>query len=126
MINPAVLRLRYPAFASVRDSIISYWLTDAERIVTADWDEAERDPATMALAAHNMAMAGALQVEAGQIPAGVTSFRSGSFSVTVSDAQASATGYEATIYGREFAAMLRRNCGGPVLVGVYAPLGMLA
>lgn len=118
-------RLRYPAFVAVPDQTVQYWLTDAERIVTTGWIEADYDVAIMAHAAHEMALAG---LEGGSgggggTMEGVTSFRSASMSVTFSDAHAarlSAGGWEATRYGREFLIYLRRNRGGPV-VAVAAP-----
>jgi hypothetical protein len=116
----ATLRLRYPAFAAVADETIAYWLTDAARVVTADWG-VDEEPGLLALAAHSMAINGALAGAGGvSLPAGVTSFRSGSFSATVSDAVIAAQakgGYASTVYGQEFAVMLRRNVGGPQLVG---------
>jgi hypothetical protein len=123
MIDPATLRLRYPAFAAVSDATIQYWLTDAERIVTAEWGDDE-EPASFALAAHHMAtnrVAGLVQDASAMIPAGVTSFRSAAFSADVSVAAANRTilgGYSSTSYGIEFAAMQRRNFGGPRLVGL--------
>lgn len=120
-IDAATLRIRYPAFAAVPDDAIAYWLTDAARIVTDDWGE-DQEPGTLALAAHSMATTpGGLASGNSQIPAGVTSFRSGSTSVTFSDAAAAQSaqgGYGSTIYGKEFAVMLRRNVGGPRLVGI--------
>jgi hypothetical protein len=122
----ATLRLRYPAFATVADETIAYWLTDAARIVTADW-AVDEEPGLLALAAHSMAINGALASgDAGEAALakvkgmGVTSFRSASFSATVSDAVIAAQakgGYASTVYGQEFAVMLRRNVGGPRLVG---------
>jgi hypothetical protein len=128
-IDPATLRLRYPAFADVPDETINYWLDDAARIVTPAWG-ADQEPGTLALAAHNMSLNGVLAVASGSsssIPAGVTSFKSASVSLTFSDAaaaQAAEGGYGSTSYGREFQVMLRRNAGGAFLVGyVEAPAG---
>jgi hypothetical protein len=119
--DPATLKTRYPAFAAVPDATVTYWLEDAARIVTPAWGTDE-EPAQLALAAHNMAVEG-LGAAGGvvNLPAGVTSFRSGGFSATFSDAAAAASaqgGYGSTRYGREFQVMLRRNVGGPFLAGV--------
>lgn len=125
--DAATLKLRYPAFADVADATLEYWITDAERIVTDAWFEADREPATLTLAAHNAALAGVLPKEgAAALPTGVTSFRSGTFSATISDTAVSAQiagGYASTKYGQEFEAMLRRNRGGPRLIGgaEYSP-----
>lgn len=115
--TPADLIIRYPALASIPEETRQYWLTDAERIVTVHWPESEYTPALMALAAHNLTLAGA----GGQssLPAGVTRFRSGAMDVSLSEAAVSAKakgGYGATGYGQEFEAMLRRVVGGPRLV----------
>ena len=119
--TPATLRIRYPAFASVADETVQYWLTDAERVVTTEWAEADYAPALMALAAHNMTITpGILIGSDASVPAGVTRFKSGSFEVSMSDAAANLAasgGYRATIYGQEFLAIQRRNFAGPFLVG---------
>jgi hypothetical protein len=120
VIDATTLKLRYPALAAVDDTVIDYWLTDAARIVTAAWGE-DQEPATLALAAHTMSVTpGVLSSGSSSIPAGVTRFRSGSVDVSFSDtaaAQSATGGYAATIYGKEFAIMLRRFAGGPRLVG---------
>ena len=112
--TPAALKARYPAFAAVLDATVQYWLTDAERFVDQTWREGDYAVALMACAAHHMAMGniGA----AGAIPAGVTNFKSGTFSATLSDKAASATGFDATVYGREYRALQRRNFGGPRII----------
>ena len=119
--DPVTLKLRYPAFASIADEVLAYWITDTQRIVTDAWFAADREPATLALAAHNCIMAGAGSKAGGAgIPAGVTRFKSASFEVQVSDAAVTAEvkgGYDATVYGQEFAVMLRRNRGGARLIG---------
>lgn len=116
------LKQRYPAFAAVADATVEYWLTDARLIVTSDWIENDRANAEMALAAHNMARQGlgSGSIGGGGDMAGVTSFRSASFSVQFDSAtvKAAATGgYGSTIYGQDFAVYLRRNRGGPFLAG---------
>ncbi|RYD24765.1 MAG: DUF4054 domain-containing protein [Lysobacteraceae bacterium] len=126
MIDPATLRLRYAAFENVTDDRIQYWLTDAGRIVTADWGE-DYEPATLALAAYHMSanrIPGMTLDASEQLPAGVTAFRSASMNVSVSDAAANRAvigGYSSNVYGLEFLSMLRRNRGGPRLVGYVEP-----
>ncbi|MFS0771041.1 DUF4054 domain-containing protein [Sphingomonas sp. 1P08PE] len=125
--TPADLKARYSAFVAVADNTIGYWLTDALRIVTPAWGE-DAIPGQIALAAHNMALdgvTGIAKTAADQLPAGVTRFRSASLDVAVSEAAANRSitgGYSATLYGREFAVMLHRNSGGPLLVG-YVEFG---
>jgi hypothetical protein len=114
----AHLLMRYPAFAAVPASTIAYWLTDAERSVDTSWGEGDYAAALMALAAHNMALAG-LGTQAAaltDVPAGITSMRSGSLSLsfTTEAANARMTGdLTGTQYGQEYAVLLRRNRGGP-------------
>lgn len=117
------LKIRYPAFAAVDDAVVEYWLTDARLTVTDAWIEDDRARAEMALAAHNMALNGygSAGGAVGDLAAmGVESFRSASMSVSFnSDAisRTSAGGYASTRYGKEFLTYLRRNVGGPRLVG---------
>ena len=112
------LQIRYTPFAAVADATVDYWITDAQRFVTTDWTETDYAPALMALAAHNMTLAGlgtSAAATAG-IPAGVKSFKSGQFSAefTEQQANASASGsLESTRYGQEYLALLRRNRAGP-------------
>lgn len=110
----ADLKARYPAFAAVSDATIDVWLEDAQRTVKPTWLEDDYRPGIMSLAAHNMAEQSV--ITGGQSLAGVTSFKSSQFSITLSDQAASATGYAATIYGREFRILLARNVGGMRLV----------
>lgn len=119
--------MRYPAFASVSISTIAYWLTDAEVTVTDSWITADISPARMALAAHNMAMLGLDRPTNDAVGSlaqmGVTGFRSASMSVNL-DAEtirnANSGGYSSTKYGQQFLPYLRRNVGGPRLVGCHA------
>ena len=126
MIDPATLRLRYAAFENVTDERIQYWLTDAGRIVTEDWGD-DYEPATLALAAYHMSanrVPGMTLDASEQLPAGVTRFRSASMDVGLSDAAANRAvlgGYSSNVYGQEFLPMLRRNRGGPRLVGYVEP-----
>ena len=105
----ATLKARYPAFQTVSDVTVTTWLAEAATDC-ATFPESTRARAEMALAAHNMASIG---IVTGAIPAGVTSFRSGTFSATVSDATASLTGFSSTVYGREFLTYRRSAFAGP-------------
>lgn len=109
--TPANLKARYPAFASVADATVTYWLDEAAEDC-ANWADALRARGEMALAAHRMAEQG---IVTGAVPAGVTAFKSGTFSASVSDGVAARTGYDATIYGREFKQLARNLFGGPRL-----------
>lgn len=117
-------RIRFPAFAAVPASTVQYWLTDAGLTVTNSWIEADYQPALLTLAAHNMAMQGLDRPSGDTVGSlaqmGVTGFKSASMSVNF-DAdtvqRANSGGYSATKYGQQFAVYLRRNVGGPRLVG---------
>ena len=110
-------RTKYPVFAAVADETVQAWIDEGDT-ETSQWSDADRARAVMLYAAHRMAEGGALS--GGVALAGVTSFRSGAFSAQVSDAAANRTGFEATVYGREFRALLRRNFAG-VMTAWNAP-----
>lgn len=108
----AIFRLRYPAFVAVSDGLISYRLYEALSIVGDNWPAAGAITARTAWAAHKLAEAGVLF---SAVPQGLTSFKSGTFSATVSDSLASLTGLDATAYGREFVAMRHAAFAGPIM-----------
>jgi hypothetical protein len=117
---PGHLVARYPAFAAVPTATIQFWLTDAERSVDTSWSEGDYAAALMALAAHNMALAGIGTGAVGlaSVPAGVTRMRSGSLDLSLTEAAANALitgGFAATRYGQEYQMLLRRNRGGPIV-----------
>ncbi len=103
------LKVRYPAFVDLDDAPITYWLAEAAEDC-ALFPETTRARAEMAWTAHRLAEQG---LGAGAVPQGVTSFKSGTFSATVSDAVAGLTGFDATVYGREFVALRRAAFAGP-------------
>jgi hypothetical protein len=106
----AAFRIRYPEFATTPDATIQYWLTDAGRYVDESWIEGDYGPAKIAYAAHNIAMG-----STDAIPQGVSRFKSGAVDIGLTDAQASATGFAATRYGRDFKALMRRSFAGPTI-----------
>jgi len=112
-------RTRYPSFTGASDATVQYWMTDAERYVTTAWAEEDYAPAIMAYAAHQLALSGLDGAGGGaQRAGGMTSFRSGSLSVSFSDKAAAAWAsgsWDASRYGAEFRAMLRRNRAGPIV-----------
>lgn len=119
-------RIRFPAFSAVSAETILYWITDAETIVTDSWAAADIEPAKLTLAAHNLALSGAGST-GGAVSSlaamGVTDFKSASMSVSF-DAEtvrrSGNGGYSSTRYGVQFLTYLRRNVGGPRLVGYCA------
>lgn len=117
--TPATFKIRYPAFVDTDDATIQYWLTDAERIVGApadsEWATSAAPIAVMLYAAHELTKQGLPGTGGASEPAGITSLRSGALTIAFSDdaAKASLSGwYDSTSYGREFAAMLKRQRGG--------------
>ena len=109
----ADFRTRYPAFAAVADASVQYWLTEGFAEVSA-WADSDQPRGAMAYAAHRLTEQGV----GGATPQGVTAFKSGTFSASVSDTQANRTGFNATVYGRDFLDLARRNFGGPRLAWV--------
>ena len=118
-------RLRYPAFNAVSDQIIVYWMNDADRLGIGTWDDLDQSPARMLYAAHNIVVSGALGASSGDaIPAGVTRFKSGNMDVAISEQAANASfngGYGSTSYGQQLQVLIRRNTGGPRLMGYVEP-----
>lgn len=108
----AIFRLRYPAFAAVSDGLISYRLYEGLTAVSDGWPTDTLLTARTAWAAHKLAESGVIS---GAVPQGLTSFKSGTFSATVSDKLAGLTGFDGTIYGREFLTMRRAAFSGPFL-----------
>lgn len=104
-------RARYSSFAAVADATVQIWLDEAQT-ETATWSDATRTRGVMLYAAHRLAEQG---LGKGAIPAGVTSFKSGTFSASMSESIAGRTGFDATVYGREYLALARRQFAGPRL-----------
>jgi hypothetical protein len=107
----ATFRMRYPAFAAVPDATVTLWL-DEGTLETASWSDGLQGRGTMLYAAHKLAESGQGK---GAIASGITSFKSGTFSASLSDAAAARTGLSATIYGREYLDLVRRQFTGPRL-----------
>lgn len=127
--TPADLKARYPAFADVADATVQVYLDDTATSVDGGWMQGDYIPAKTALAAHNMALAGlGVQSETdGYAAAGVNRIRSGNFDVSFSEskvAAASGGGLDATVYGRAYLVILRRNRRGPRFIAApFAPYG---
>ena len=123
----ADLIARYPAFAAVPEITINVHISDAAASgVDTSWAEGDYAPAIAALAAHTMSLVGlGAQSEAeGYARTGLTRIRSGNFDASFSEARvaaASGGGFNATMYGRQYYVLLRRNRGGPRIV-TGAPL----
>ena len=106
-----LFRARYPSFSTVVDTTVLLWLEEGIGEAKT-WREEDRDRAAMLYAAHRLSGSG----EGGAVlPDGYTSFRSGTFSAAQSETAALRIGYEATTYGRELLALMRRSFAGPRL-----------
>lgn len=120
----ADFRMRYPEFDAVPDARVEYWLAH-HAPVTESWDEVDYAEAILTLTAHNIAKSPAQGGAVGAVAAmGVTDFKSASMSVSFDAGSVSARakgGYGSTPYGADFAVYLRRNVGGPRLVGTLSP-----
>lgn len=119
----ADLIARYPAFAAVAVETINVHLADAAASdVDTTWAEADYAPAIAAAAAHRMALLGIGESSEVQkyARAGVTGIRTGNFSANFSDAKvakASGDGFDATPYGHAYKVLLKKNKGGPRIIG---------
>jgi hypothetical protein len=117
----AEFRSLFPAFTTLDDNQYDDWLAKAERRVGENWGDEQQD-ATEFLTAHLLAVNG-VGVDAGAAvlaATGATSFKSGAFSASVSEAvvtKRAKGGYQATVWGQQFAEIQRRLFGGPYLVG---------
>jgi hypothetical protein len=111
----------YPAFSTLTEEPYAAWATKAEARVGESYGDEQQD-ATELLTAHLLAINGIGGAPGAAMLAatGAISFKSGTFSASVSDsvvAQRAKGGYAATPYGQQFAEIQRRLFGGPRLIG---------
>lgn len=112
---------KYPAFSTLEEAAYVMWAADAELEITdryGDWQQ----KATELLTAHFLASngIGGAAGSAMLLSTGATSFKSGTFSATISDTVVAARakgGLGSTSYGIELQRINRRLFGGPRLVG---------
>lgn len=110
----AGLKARYPAFAAVADATVTAYISDAP--VDESWSETDFARAIMLWAAHTMALTGLGTDESpGMAISGVSRLKSGSLDVSFNDASGRDP-YSRTVYGIQYAELLRRNKGGPFVV----------
>jgi hypothetical protein len=103
----AEFRALYPVFDGVADATVQVWIDKGDN-ATVRFSDGSRADAVILYAAHKLVSQG---LGKGAIPAGVTSFKSGTFSATVSDGLASKTGFSSTTYGRDYLALARQFAG---------------
>lgn len=116
----ADFQAKYPAFASLTDAPYAAWAADAELEITDRYGDYQQK-ATELLTAHLLATNGVGMGATSSIAAtGATSFKSGIFSATLSEAvvaQRAKGGLGATAWGQQLRDIQRRLFGGPMLVG---------
>lgn len=111
-------KARYPEFAPVSDALIGLVLAETFDEVGDTWLERDRARAQMLLAAHKLTLEG----EPKRSTAGTGAALNGAVKrhkvgdvevefagVDISDSDTSRLGYGLTVYGREFAALMRKN-----------------
>lgn len=111
----------FPAFSTLIEGPYAAWATKAEAKVGENYGDEQQD-ATEFLTAHYLGLNGIGLAPGTDVLAatGATSFKSGTFSATISDAVVSKRakgGYQATVWGQQFAEIQQRLFGGPRLVG---------
>lgn len=119
----ADLKARFPEFVAVSDTLVGLILAEAVPQVGETWVERDRNPATLYLAAHMLAMEG----EPGRSQSGQGSAATGPVRRRkVGDVETEfagygaseygRSGYGASEYGRRFAELMRRNFPAAVVV----------
>jgi len=131
--TPADVRADFPAFAAVDDAVIQRRIDRTAATVDQSWLEADYTFARSLLAAHFLTedgIGGGTDAEIAALGlSGVSRLKSGSLDVSfASDSGAAGGGaWDSTSYGRRFAAILRRNKGGPLIaVGAGGCIGSAA
>lgn len=108
------LQAAFPAFATVSDGTVNFWLNRAIPEVEADWSDNDRAYGQMLLAAHYMTLNGiGTGSEAQTAALGAKRLKSGAFEIEVG-ATNSASAFAMTNYGRQFLLLLRRYRGAMV------------
>ena len=114
---------KYTAFTTLTEPSYAAWATDAERDITDRYGSYQQR-ATELMTAHYLALQTiGMGAVAGVIATGATSFKSATFSATLSDsvvAMKARGDLKSTTYGQQLAQIQRRLFGGPYLVGCPA------
>lgn len=114
---------KYVAFTTLTEPPYAAWATDAEADITDRYGSYQQR-ATELMTAHYLALQTiGMGAVAGVIATGATSFKSATFSATISDSVIAARAkgdLASTPYGQQLAAIQRRLFGGPYLVGCVA------
>lgn len=114
---------KYVAFTTLTEPPYAAWATDAEADITDRYGSYQQR-ATELMTAHYLALQTiGMGAVAGVIATGATSFKSATFSATISDSVVAARAkgdLASTPYGQQLAQIQRRLFGGPYLVGCVA------
>lgn len=110
----------YPQFSTLTNLQYDAWADKIEPKITDRYGDDQQDATELEIA-HALASNGVGIGAAGAIAlTGTTSFKSGTFSATVSDAvvqQRNNGGYDSTIYGQRLIALRKRLFAGPFVTG---------
>lgn len=128
--TPAELKLHWPAFAAVDDTVVQYNIDRAARSVDSSWTEGDYTAAVELLACHYMTLAGLgtgtdAEMNA-QGMAGFSMIRSGQLTLqraatSGGDSGAVPDQWAGSTYGKQYYWLLRQNKAGPALVPGIAP-----
>lgn len=119
--TPDDVRADFPAFANVDDAAIQRRIDRTSATVDESWLEADYTYARSLLTAHFLTEDGFGAGTDAELSAlglsGVSRLKSGSLDVSFKEASVADSGgaWDGTSYGRRFAALLRRNKGGPLI-----------
>jgi hypothetical protein len=116
MATAANLKARYPEFAAVADALVTLVIAEAAAHVDVTWREVDRDPATIAMAAHLLALEGEPMRSNGQVVAAGAGLpqkvKVGDTQVDFADtsqARGASTDLNRTTYGATFLRLRNRN-----------------
>ncbi|MEJ7933497.1 DUF4054 domain-containing protein [Sphingobium sp. AN558] len=116
----ADFKAKYAAFTTLAEPSYAAWAAEAEVDITDRYGSYQQR-ATELQTAHYLALQTiGMGAVAGVIATGATSFKSATFSATISDsviASRAKGDLRSTPYGQQLAAIQRRLFGGPYLVG---------
>ncbi|WP_037477199.1 DUF4054 domain-containing protein [Sphingobium sp. ba1] len=111
---------KYTAFTTLTEPPYAAWATDAEADITDRYGSYQQR-ATELMTAHYLALQTiGMDEVSGLIATGATSFKSSTFSATLSDSVIAARAkgdLKSTSYGQQLAQIQRRLFGGPYLIG---------
>jgi len=116
----ADLKVRFPAFASVGDPLLTLVLNEAIGAIGPEWLERDRAPAQLYYAAHMLASEGAadggISAVAGPVKRDKVGDVETEFASVTSGAVGDTAAFGSTEYGRRYLRLLRLNFPGVAVV----------